>query len=127
MTLLRKSALALILAVLAIPAHPEEPAKPNGVSVTGTAVMSVSPDIISWSIQVKDTNPNLMTAKTSNDNRLRDVMQLVRELGIPTEDVSTQFVHRALVGDVGIRRPAVGARPCFGLCLRRRRTARGAR
>ncbi|MCC6699653.1 MAG: SIMPL domain-containing protein [Candidatus Hydrogenedentes bacterium] len=93
MTLLRKSALALILAILAIPVHPEEPAIPNGVSVTGTAVMSVSPDIISWSIQVKDTNPDLMTAKTSNDARLRDVMQLIRELGIPTEDVSTQFLR----------------------------------
>ena len=80
---------ALLTASLAIPAAMAEDAPPPArcVSVTGTHVTRVVPDVAVWRLSVSDEGKELTEAKASNDIKLEAVMAAVGELGVAAEDV----------------------------------------
>ena len=59
------------------------------VSVTGTAVAKVKPDVVVWNINVTSTDVNLKIAREANDEVTRKVLALRVDLGIDAKDVQT--------------------------------------
>ena len=66
------------------------------ISVTGTAVMKTTPDLIRWRIQVTDNDMDLPRAKRSNDRKIEGILGLRGELDIAEGDLET--------GPVSVRR-----------------------
>ncbi len=62
---------------------------PRTISVTGTALTRVVPDIITWHISTNDYERELLVAKESNDQKLKAIFALVDELEIAPEDMQT--------------------------------------
>lgn len=89
MNMAARTLLVTILAtVLLASAHAaDEPAR--AVSVSGTAVTRVVPDTIVWSISIEETDKVLVDAKNRSDEKMKRVLNLVSELGVPAEDVQT--------------------------------------
>lgn len=63
----------------------------SSVSVTGTAVTRVAPDIASWNITVQDQG-ELAEAKASNEKKTQAVLDVIRQLGVLQEDVQTDYL-----------------------------------
>jgi uncharacterized protein YggE len=61
----------------------------RSVSVTGTAVAKVKPDVVVWSVNVTSTNTNLKIAREANDEVTRKVFALRADLEIDAKDVQT--------------------------------------
>lgn len=64
----------------------------RSITVTGTAVVQVVPDHVAWYINIADTNPDLLTAKKRNDERVAAAMELIRSLGTEPADMQTSNV-----------------------------------
>ncbi|MCX5772564.1 MAG: SIMPL domain-containing protein [Candidatus Hydrogenedentes bacterium] len=64
----------------------------HSVSVTGTAVTRVAPDIVSWNIAVWDQG-ELAQAKTRNEQKTQAVLDVIRRLGVAPEDVQTDYLR----------------------------------
>ena len=84
--LLRLTTLAMVLAPIVF-AETE-----RSITVTGTAVVQVVPDHVAWYIAIADTNPDLLSAKKRNDERVAAAMELIRSLGTGPADVQTSNV-----------------------------------
>jgi uncharacterized protein YggE len=61
----------------------------RSVKVTGTAVAKVKPDMVVWTVNVTNTDPNLKVARETNDEGVRKILKLRGELGIDAKDVQT--------------------------------------
>lgn len=61
----------------------------RSVSVTGTAVAKVKPDVVVWNVNVTSTNANLKIAREANDEVTRKVFALRADLEIDAKDVQT--------------------------------------
>ncbi len=59
------------------------------ISVTGTSVTRVAPDVIAWHINVLDESKDMALAKKSNDGKMKVLMAVVAELGVKPEHVMT--------------------------------------
>ena len=66
------------------------------ISVSGTAVTRVAPDSIVWHLDISDFDKDVRAAKRSNDQRVKTILGLRKELGIQDGDLET--------GEVSIRR-----------------------
>lgn len=88
------TAITLLAAAMpaAAPTEDMNPIAVHKISVTGTAVTQVVPDVIAWSIYTLDESKNLLEAKESSDRKLNAAMSLVNELGVKPEDVQTGYV-----------------------------------
>lgn len=66
------------------------------ISVSGTAVSRAAPDLIVWHFQVSDFDKDMLAAKRRNDERLKAILGLRKELGIQENDMETGQVsiHR---------------------------------
>jgi uncharacterized protein YggE len=65
------------------------------VSVTGTAVTKVAPDIIVWSLTTTDIDPSLLAAKGQSDAKLKAIILLREALGVAEADVQTGHLQIA--------------------------------
>lgn len=89
----RFSSLALPLVIAAaLPcgtACADEEAVERKVSVWGTAVTRVVPDIVLWRLTITDTDRNLEKAKSRSDEKLTALLGLREELGVDPKDLQT--------------------------------------
>ena len=67
----------------------EEAKIPRTVSVTGTAVTKVAPDIIAWNLSVTDSHQTLLEAKHRNDEKLQRIFDLRDELDLEPDELET--------------------------------------
>lgn len=85
----------LALAVVALPAGaaaPEEASQARGITVVGTATVSVAPNVAEWSFGVYGEAANARDALAANAAEMRRVVAAVRAAGVAREDIQTQQV-----------------------------------
>jgi uncharacterized protein len=73
----------------------ESESKQRTVSVAGTAVTQVVPDIIIWRVSTSDFDKNLQKAKGASDEKLKAILKVREELGVKPEDVQTGYLSIA--------------------------------
>ena len=66
------------------------------ISVSGTAVTHTPPDMIVWTLEVSDSDKDMLAAKRRNDQRVKAILALRKDLGLKESDLET--------GQVSIRR-----------------------
>lgn len=59
------------------------------ISVSGTAITRTSPDVIVWTLQISDSDKNMLVAKRSNDERVKAILGLRKDLGLKEGDLET--------------------------------------
>jgi uncharacterized protein len=67
--------------------------KPPGIEVTGTASISVTPDIMKWTVDIQNDNDNVQEAKTKNDNTIAKVLSILNNFGIAEKDIKTSGIR----------------------------------
>lgn len=67
--------------------------KPPGIEVTGTATISVTPDIMKWTVDIQNDNDNIQEAKTKNDNTITKVLNIIKSYGIEEKDIKTSGIR----------------------------------
>ena len=72
---------------------------PRHVSVTGTSLVRVQPDIVVWQITVRRTNRDLATAQIACDETVKKVLGLRTELKLKSEDAQTGYLSIQKVFD----------------------------
>lgn len=88
MTPARLFLVACSLVLLPSIALSEEEAE-RKVSVSGTAVTTVVPDLVDWRLTVKSRDEDLATAKAESDEKIVAILALREPLGIAPEDLQT--------------------------------------
>jgi uncharacterized protein YggE len=66
------------------------------ISVSGTATTHTPPDVLAWTLEISDSDKDMLAAKRSNDQRVKAILGLRKDLGLKEGDVET--------GQVSIRR-----------------------
>lgn len=79
-----------MLVPLAAPAE-ESGFKANTMTVHGEAVTRVAPDELTLPVTVREENATLGVAKQRHDDKLRRLLNLASEAGIPKEKMQTSF------------------------------------
>lgn len=64
-------------------------APPRTVSVSGTMVTRVAPDLINWSLTQSEHDVNLAAAKERSDGKMKALLTTIKELGVAPEDTQT--------------------------------------
>lgn len=67
--------------------------KPPGIEVTGTASISVTPDIMKWTVEIQNNNDNVQEAKTKNDNTITKVLNILKSYSIEDKDIKTSGIR----------------------------------
>lgn len=67
--------------------------RPPAIEVTGTASISVTPDIMKWTVDIQNDNDNIQEAKTRNDNTLTKVLNVIKSYGIEDKDIKTSGIR----------------------------------
>ena len=114
MTRLALIVLPVILA-LAFPAAGQQAAEPPLITVSGQAEVQVAPDEVVFSLEVEKLDKDLLTAKSLNDESVRQVLALARRFNIEARDVQTTYISVEPKyttdfegdGDGGVNRPRV--------------------
>jgi uncharacterized protein YggE len=83
---------ALVGAVLALPAGAAEPEETRGITVTGTHVVRVAPDAAEWSFGVRVRGATARGALRAAAGRSRAVVAALRAAGVAREDIQTESV-----------------------------------
>jgi uncharacterized protein len=83
---------ALVGAVLALPAGAAEPEETRGITVTGTHVVRVAPDAAEWSFGVRARGVTARGALRTAAGRSRAVVTALRAAGVAREDIQTESV-----------------------------------
>lgn len=78
----------LVFVGIAAWAEEDEALSPT-ISVTGTSVTRVAPDVIVWHVNVLDENKDMAAGKASNDAKMKLLMAVIGELGVKPENVMT--------------------------------------
>lgn len=94
-TNVRVVALLTVVAASCLGAVAEGP-RVSTVSVVGTAVTRVAPDLVAWQIGISEFDQTPLPAKERCDAKVKAVLALASELGVAPEDVQT--------GSLNIRR-----------------------
>src|SRR5882724_1633429 len=53
----------------------------RSISVSGTAVSHTQPDVIVWTLEISDSDKDMLAAKRSNDQRAKAILGLRKDLG----------------------------------------------
>lgn len=80
------------LALFASVVSAEDKLSPRHVSVTGTAVSRVQPDIVVWSVNVRRTHRDLAQAQASCDEGVKKILAIKNDLKLKPEDVQTGYL-----------------------------------
>ncbi len=65
---------------------------PRHVSVTGTSVAKVQPDIVVWHVNIRRANKDLAKAQAESDETVKKILELRKELKIKPEDAQTGYM-----------------------------------
>jgi len=88
---MRRSVVGLVVVWSAVAAaQPAEP--PRVVSVSGTVEAKTAPDQIIWTITLTDSDRHLGKAKEKNDEKIKTVLALAKQLGIAEADIETGWL-----------------------------------
>lgn len=87
-TIVRGTSLCVLLVVSTQALAAENSVAPT-ISVTGTAVTRVAPDIVLWQIDIRESGEALLPAKKRCDAKVKAILALAPELGVAPEDVQT--------------------------------------
>lgn len=82
----------LLLCLLLIPLGVSAQQQPPSVDVQGSADVKVVPDQVFIMFGVETSDPNLTVAKSSNDERVKKLLALTRDLSIDPKYVQTDFI-----------------------------------
>jgi uncharacterized protein YggE len=84
--------LLLCIALLVSPAMAEDNAlRANTLTVHGEAITRVAPDQLTLPVTVREENVTLKVAKDRHDDKLRRLLKLAADLGIPKEKIQTSY------------------------------------
>jgi uncharacterized protein YggE len=86
----------VLMTVLAAPlwAQPAAPAETSGkISVTGTMVTQVPPDIVVWSINLTSRGATLKEAKAASDLSMSRALDATKELSVAPADIQTSQLN----------------------------------
>jgi uncharacterized protein len=61
------------------------------ISVSGEAEIKVVPDIIIFSISIETNNKNLKQAKKENDEKVTDVVSILKQFNVPEKNIQTDY------------------------------------
>ena len=86
--------LLLLCASLWAPVAGAKSGPPRTISVTGTFVTKVAPDVIDWDIGLTETDTDLAQAVRRSDEKMRAVLAIVREYQSKPQDVQTDLSIR---------------------------------
>jgi uncharacterized protein len=67
--------------------------KQPSVEVSGTASISVTPDIMKWTVDIQNDNDNIQEAKTKNDNTISKVLAMIKSYDIEEKDIKTSGIR----------------------------------
>src|SRR5271156_3800895 len=84
-------ALILLVCLLPLTAHAEEKERPPSLTVHGEAVIKLAPDQVTLPVTVRDESVNLRTAKERHDEKLRALLKLAADAGIPKDKIRTNY------------------------------------
>jgi hypothetical protein len=65
----------------------------RSISVTGTAGVKTAPDLIVWSIGLRENDKDLLAAKKRSDEKVKAVLALRQKLGVKEGDVETGPIY----------------------------------
>lgn len=101
----------LFLAILICTTAVAEEVKlsPRHVSVTGTSVAKVQPDIVVWHVNIRRANKELAKAQGECDETVKKILEMRKELKIKPEDVQTGYMSVQKIYD----RDAAGNQTSF--------------
>ena len=83
--------LALLLLLVSTQAFATQP--PPSISVSGTASISVAPDLADIRVSIQTEAETLDEAIAQNDTRIKAVLQVIRGHGIAAVDLRTAHLH----------------------------------
>lgn len=85
----------LLLLSLNITISQEKPLmdRPPAIEVTGTASISVTPDIMKWTVDIQNDNDIVQDAKNKNDNTISKVLNVLKSYGIEDKDIKTSGIR----------------------------------
>jgi len=63
------------------------------ISVSGTAVAHTPPDVIAWTLEISDSDKDMLAAKRRNDQRVKAILGLRKDLGLKEGDLETGQVR----------------------------------
>jgi uncharacterized protein len=69
--------------------------KPPVIEVTGTANIKVVPDLMNWTVDINVEMDNVSDAKTKHDAALKNVLEMVKENGVPSNEIQTSGIRVA--------------------------------
>lgn len=81
----------VVLGLAGISRAAESP--PRMITVTGTMVTQVAPDLIRWSVTLSETDVELGAAKARSDTGMKKLLGVVHELGVVPEDLQTGYLN----------------------------------
>ncbi len=84
--------LALIALVPLRPTHADTQPTTRTISVSGEAQVNVVPDQVILTLGVETWDKSLKTAKSQNDERVSQILNLAKTFNIPTEKVKTDHI-----------------------------------
>ena len=74
-------------------AQPDEEAEPRLITVTGEGEVKVMPDEAVFTLGIETSDKDLGAAKSANDARIRQVLDLADKAGIDPQDVQTDHLN----------------------------------
>ena len=83
-------ALAVVAAVLAVPAGAAEPDETRGLTVTGVGEIAAVPDVAEWSFGVEARASSATAALSAGGARIRRVVAALRAAGVERRYIQTQ-------------------------------------
>lgn len=84
--------LCMLLLSCGIAAAEEAKLSPRHVSVTGTAIARVQPDIVAWHLTIRRYDKELAKAQTACDETVKRVLALRTDLKLKSEDAQTGYL-----------------------------------
>jgi uncharacterized protein YggE len=67
--------------------------RPPAIEVSGTASISVTPDIMKWTVDIQNDNDIVQDAKNKNDNTISKVLNVLKSYGIEDKDIKTSGIR----------------------------------
>ena len=84
--------LCMLLLSCGIATTEETKLSPRHVSVTGTAIARVQPDIVAWHLTIRRYDKELAKAQTACDETVKRVLALRTDLKLKSEDAQTGYL-----------------------------------
>jgi uncharacterized protein len=89
--MMRSTFIACLL-FCSVAAAEEVKLSPRHVSITGTSVAKVQPDIVVWHVTIRRANKELAKAQAECDETVKKILELRKELKIKPEDAQTGYL-----------------------------------